>query len=75
MTAYRTLLVALAAVVAAAFAHLALAGRVSGDLLAFVRVTDQAEVLNDRVAVAQQFTGGRKKYAGGGRNPSGLSAE
>jgi hypothetical protein len=61
MTAYRTLLVALAAVVAAAFAHLALAGRVDGDLLTFVRVTDHAEVLNGRLANYQQFSGGKRQ--------------
>jgi hypothetical protein len=61
MTARRTLLVALAAALAAAFAHLALAGRGAGDLLAFVRLTDHAEVLNGRLAVAQQFSGGKRQ--------------
>ena len=52
-----------AAALVAAFAHLALAGRVAGDLLAFVRVTDHAEVLNGRLAVAQQFSGGKRQAA------------
>jgi hypothetical protein len=63
MTANRTLLVALAAGLAAAFAHFNLAGRTTGDLLTLVRALDFAEVLDGRMTVAQQFSMGKRQAA------------